>query len=303
VVSARNAEAAPSYAAYVGRLLGDAGIAQLLLDLGFPGPESYPEFEALTAVPHRKILRIDTLISQLIRERTGFSDFTEGFEERIRAGVRDGGVVALKSYIAGKTGLGVEPVCSAEAAAAEYGDFVAGGGLLTKAFNDFVFLRAAGLCIELDVPLQVHASVVGGSTIRMDLVRPSLLQPFLRHGRGRELKLVLVHGGFPWVEEAAMLAVMFPRVWLDTSLFSSFLPAAAAPKLLDILRLAPASRVLYASDAAFIPEMHWFTALIGREAVSRAADTLRREGFLTRAEALEAARLILAENARGLYRV
>ena len=45
VVIARNAMAGASYAKYVNRLLKDVGIEHLLLDLGFPGPQTYPEFE------------------------------------------------------------------------------------------------------------------------------------------------------------------------------------------------------------------------------------------------------------------
>jgi len=302
VIQARNARAAPDYGRYMDGLFAAANIAVLLLDLGFPGPDSYPEFDGLTSIPRRKILRVDTLASSLARERPGFEEFWARLDGAVRAAVSGDGVVALKSYIAGRTGLAVEPAGEPDARD-RYPEFLDGRSHEAKAFWDYLFARTADLCAELDIPLQVHASVLGGSTIAMDQVRPSLLQPFLRERKATGLKLVLVHGGFPWVEEAAMLAISFPRVWLDMSLWTPFLPASAAAKLLDILRVAPPSKVLYASDGAIVPELHWFSALTGREAVGRVLDVLRREGSMTPRQAVEAATMILCGNSKSLYRL
>ncbi|MDP2860068.1 MAG: amidohydrolase family protein [Bacillota bacterium] len=291
-----------SYAAYVDGMLKAANIEALVLDLGFPGPDTYPEFEALTDIPRRLILRETWLSNTLAKEQLGFKEFLRRFDAYVENEVRVKGSAGLKSYIAATTGLGVEPASEASAET-QYPEFLAGKARQTKAFNDFMFCRAADHCIDMDVPLQVHTCIFGGRNLTMEAVRPSLLQPFLQHRRGANLKLVLVHGGFPWVEEAAALAALFPDVWLDMSQWVVWNPLMAAQRLLTILTIAPANRVMYGSDGAFIPEFHWFGALTGREAVAQAMTELVRGEFLDEAQALTMARMILADNARALYRL
>lgn len=300
--SAAGSHAGGSYAAYVDGMLKAANIESLVLDLGFPGPDTYPEFEALTDVPRRLILRESWLSNTLAKEQLGFKEFLRRFDDYVENEVRVKGACGLKSYIAATTGVGVEPASEASAEA-QYPEFLAGKARQTKAFNDFMFCRVADHCIDLDVPLQVHDCIFGGRNLTMEVVRPPLLQPFLQHRRGANLKLVLVHGGFPWVEEAAALAALFPDVWLDMSQWVVWNPLMAAQRLLSILSIAPANRVMYGSDGAFIPEFHWFGALIGREAVAQTMAHLVHDGFLDEAGALVMARMILADNARALYRL
>lgn len=302
VMAARAAKAGGSYASYVDGVLQAANIEALILDLGFPGPATYPEFEALTAIPRRLILRETWLTGMLAKEQLGFKEFLRRFDGYVENEIRCRGAVGLKSYIAATTGLGVEPASEASAEA-QYPDFLAGNARRTKAFNDFMFYRTAGHCIDMDVPLQVHDCIFGGRDLVMGNVRPSLLQPFLRDGAGERVKLVLVHGGFPWVEEAAALAALFSNVWLDMSQWVIWNPLLAAERLQSILSIAPLNRVMYGSDGAFVPEFHWFGALVGREVVRKTMEVLVRGGFLDEAQALAAAGAILSENARALYRV
>jgi len=71
-----------------------------------------------------------------------------------------------------------------------------------------------------------------------------------------------------------------------------------AEALREALELAPVSKLLYASDAARTPELYLLAAMWWREAL---AEVLSEA--LQPPQAVEAARLILRENAFALYRL
>ena len=100
---------------------------------------------------------------------------------------------------------------------------------------------------------------------------------------------------YPFVREAGWLAHVYGNVHFDLSLT---IPHVSRPAeaLREALELAPVSKLLYASDAARTPELYYLAAKWWREAL---AEVLPAE--LEPAEAEEAARLILRENAIGLY--
>ena len=102
---------------------------------------------------------------------------------------------------------------------------------------------------------------------------------------------------YPYVREAGWLAHVYGNVWFDLSLT---IPHVSYPAqaLRDALELAPVSKLLYASDAARTPELYWLAARWWRRALAEVLPEL-----LPEQEAEEAARLILRENARRLYRL
>jgi len=100
-------------------------------------------------------------------------------------------------------------------------------------------------CIELDVPLLVHAGV-------------SLPSMLLKHGhpfaldevanRYPGLKLIAAHAGVPWLAETIAVAVRHPNVFLDVSALPAFDPRAVTMVLAWCLREDLAERLLFGSD-------------------------------------------------------
>ena len=141
------------------------------------------------------------------------------------------------------------------------------------------------------LPVQVHAGF-GDSDLHLPHSDPGYLKPLIE--RFRETPFVLLHC-YPFVREAGWLAHVYGNVYFDLSLT---IPHVSRPveALREALELAPVSKLLYASDAARTPELYYLAAKWWREAL---AEVLSAE--LEPAEAEEAARLILRENAIGLY--
>ena len=99
---------------------------------------------------------------------------------------------------------------------------------------------------------------------------------------------------YPFVREAGWLAHVYGNVYFDLSLT---IPHVARPAEMvrEALELAPASKLLYASDAARTPELYYLAATWWRAALADVLPELYGD------DAEWAARRILRENALELY--
>jgi predicted TIM-barrel fold metal-dependent hydrolase len=158
---------------------------------------------------------------------------------------------------------------------------------------------ALGVAAELRLPFQIHTGF-GDSEIRLVESNPLLLEELLRSPAGSAGRIVLIHGSYPWHEEAAFLATTKPNVWADVSLFNIFSPASVGDRLFRMVDLAPVDRLLMATDGFHEPELYWFAALILREGWQRVRDRLRQAGARDR-WLEEAERKMFEANARELY--
>jgi len=136
------------------------------------------------------------------------------------------------------------------------------------------------------LPVQVHCGF-GDSDLHLWRADPSYLKPLVESFR--DTQFVLLHC-YPFVREAGWLAHVYGNVWFDLSLT---IPHVSRPvaALEEALELAPISKLLYASDAARTPELYLLAATWWRDAL---AEVLMDEAD---------ARLVLRENAIGLYRL
>ena len=141
------------------------------------------------------------------------------------------------------------------------------------------------------LPVQVHCGF-GDWDLHLPRADPGWLKPLIE--RFRETPFVLLHC-YPFVREAGWLAHVYGNVWFDLSLT---IPHVSRPAeaLREALELAPASKLLYASDAARTPELYLLAAAWWREAL---AEVLIET--LPTAAAEKAGRMILRDNALALY--
>jgi uncharacterized protein len=140
------------------------------------------------------------------------------------------------------------------------------------------------------LPLQVHCGF-GDSDLHLWRADPSLLKPLIE--RFRATPFVLLHC-YPFVREAGWLAHVYGHVYVDLSLTIPHV-WRGAEMLRQALELAPASKLLYASDASRAPELYYLAAKWWREALAEVLPEL----FEDNAE--EAGRRIQRENALELY--
>jgi len=306
VVEARNrAIADQGYAAYA-RSLHQAGrIETLIVDDGHPlPPVNLERFRAETGVEIVPIFRIEVLIQQLLDEEGGWAEFQRAYDEGIALALSDGGYKGLKSIIAYRTGLDIDPGSRSSdqgmIALEKIRRARGRGGDAIKNLRDHLFCRAIERCIDFDVPLQVHTGM-GDWEVHLAACRPALLMELLRYPAYRACKVLLVHTGYPYQAEAGYIANVLPNIWCDLSEGLPYAGNAGKRIIAEVLEMAPPSRVCYGSDTYGTPEPFYTSALLGKQALVQALQDLIDDRFMTEAEARDIAKMIFSENARELY--
>jgi len=97
------------------------------------------------------------------------------------------------------------------------------------------------------------------------------------------------------------MAAVWPQVHVDLSLAMPFLGAGSVPPLIEMLSLAPSTKLLYGSDLGGMPELLAVGADWGRASLGEALGWLVERDEVTQDAARGMARQILAHNAAALY--
>jgi len=300
------ARATMSADALARRLLGEANIAGLLVDHGYQADKTWPPAELATRVPCRvwPILRLEVLAQTLIVQHETLDAVLDAYSavvERARAE----GFVGLKSIIAYRTGLAVQPT-SRDAAAAAFGPVKERARrdgrvrLATKPLNDYFLLRALEIAQRQGLPVQIHTGF-GDADLDLRESNPLHLRPLLESGHYTNVPFVLLHASYPYVRELGYLAALYANVHADVGLAIPHVAAEIPAMLRQLLGLAPTSKVVYSSDASQIPELYWLAARWGRRGLGMVLDELMALGALDAAQALEVGRRVLGGNAARIY--
>ena len=305
VVEARNQAVDAGYREYVRKLYGDAGIEEIVFDFGVPLPIlPMAEVKAELPIDITPVFRIEPLIAQLLKTDLGWAEFKRTFDDTVNNALTNNGYRGLKSIIAYRTGLDISPLSRTADQGAQALDAIRrglGGGSMKK-LRDHLVCRAMEICMEHDVPMQIHTGM-GDFEVNLVLCRPSFLMELLRFPTFRGCRVLLVHSGYPYHREAAYMSNVLPRVYCDVSEGIPFAGNAAKDIFTGVMALAPLNKICYGSDGYTLPEINYSSAKLGKMALAQALDELVESDFLSDADAQEAAGLILAGNARELYRV
>jgi predicted TIM-barrel fold metal-dependent hydrolase len=243
------------------------------------------------------------LIEQLILDSTDFMGFLDSY----RAGISDlrvRGIVGLKSVIAYRTGLQIDAVDSSAAAVAfaDVRETARREGRLriaSKPLLDHLIVLAVEESARQRVPIQFHTGL-GDPDLDLTKVDPAALR-LIFSDRFRAAPIVLLHTGYPYVRSLAYLAAMFPNVYADMGEAILFAAGEATQITRELLGLAPASKILFSTDASLVPELYWVGARLGRRALGRVLDEHIADGAIDERTALDWAERILWRNSERVY--
>src|SRR6266508_5417060 len=288
------------------RQLFDAGnFRALLVDTGYRGLDSYDlvELSVVAGRPVETILRLETLMEQLIAESATFAQVEDALRAEVR-GARGRGIVGLKSIAAYRGGLHVAPRTFDQAAAAfpALKEIVRRYGrvrLSDRAVLDYLLRAALEEAGTAELPVQFHVAF-GDDDADLRTANPLEMRALLTDPAFRRVPFVLLHC-YPYVREAGYLAALYAHVFIDVSLTVPLTAHGCVAAFSEALELAPISKLLFATDAHSVPELFFAGALHGRRGLAQALDRLVAEDILSAAQAEEAAQDILARNAVKLY--
>jgi hypothetical protein len=276
-----------------------------LIDTGY-GADTTFDLDALrTLAPCRieEIIRLEPLIEQLILDSTDFPGFLDAYRASI-SDLRARAIVGLKSVIAYRTGLQLEAVDASTAAVAfaEVRETARRDGTLriaSKPLLDHLIVIAVEESARQGVPIQFHTGL-GDPDLDLTKVDPAALR-LIFSDRFRAAPIILLHTGYPYVRSLAYLAAMFPNVYADMGEAILFAAGEATQITRELLGLAPASKILFSTDASLVPELYWVGARLGRRALGRVLDEHIADGAIDERTALDWAERILWRNSERVY--
>jgi hypothetical protein len=303
VAAARHEAFGADPVAYNRRLWESANVAGLVYDEGYPQPSiGRDDFAAESAATVHRVGRIEPWIVALREEASSFVELEGRFEEELDRAAADPELVAFKSVIAYRTGLDVEEPAPDDYCERAFQNWRADGFAETrqnaKPLRDRLLRVALRAAKRHDRPVHIHCGG-GDPAIVLGHARPKDLFPLL--AEHDDQPVVLIHSGWPWLEEGAYVASILPQVYLEMSITMPWGSFAIDQKLEVLLGVAPPAKVLYGSDESTEPEVIWLSAQLGREALGRVLGSAAERGWLDANEARSIGEGVLAGNVRRLH--
>lgn len=302
----------PGYYRWV--LKDRARIAVSILNIGDDSPDR-ELFAPVACLDHYVMARTREELRNLEREsgRSIYSldDLTQALGQTLSRNI-ELGIVAVKSPIAYVRTLNFEYPSKPDAERAfarmfavpdvEHNDCVPmlGSGE-AKTLQDYMFHRLVQMCLEHDLPMQIHTGIHEGNGNYLRQSNPALLnEVFMKYPR---MRFDIFHAGYPYWDELGVMAKMFPGVHADLCWMNTISPAASRRALDEWLEVIPASKIFaFGGDYVYV-EGAYAHAKIARENVARVLADKIDEGYFTLQEARHVADLILRENANEFFRL
>ena len=164
---------------------------------------------------------------------------------------------------------------------------------------DFLTITALEKAADQGVPVQFYTAL-GDTDVDLLKAKPLRLRSILQDPAFREVPIILLHC-YPYLTETAYLSNMYGNVYFDLSMTLPVLNHTSKRALEDVLGMAPASKVLYGSDAPGIPDFLWLGAVSWRRALGGLlTDWVNHDG-MPESQAQLIAEQILYKNAEALY--
>ncbi len=307
VLAMRNSMSAD---ALLEHLLRAANIGTLVIDAAYPPASGCYTPEHMGELGHcriAKMLRLETLMQQLIITYDDFDEMLEHFSHEV-SHTREHGYCALKSIVAYRTGLNIfewsrdEAITSfaeARQQATQTGEL----RLAHKPLLDYLLHIAFRHASEQEIPVQFHTGY-GDSDTDMRLGNPLHLRTILERHDYQTMPVVLLHESYPYSQLGAYLAAIYPHVYFDLSYAIPFIEKLEMLAFTrQALSIAPASKLMYSSDGINIPELHWAAAIRSRSIIAQVFNEMIDADEIDEEQAYNLAQQILQGTAYSVYRL
>jgi predicted TIM-barrel fold metal-dependent hydrolase len=296
VSAERNRHASKDFAAYARQLYLDARIIGTVLDS--PLPLDDPVLDLFPC----KLLRLfhmNTALKTSLEQSESFPELLDNFQVALAKAVREDGFVGIKGHLAEEVGFGVEmdPVTKDSFSAAKAGDSEAFKGIYLEVFKQTLLQ-----CQELGIPMHIHTGMTGGLwNGPLHDADPFLLAPLLRQPKYLKTKVVLLHGGHPWIQHAGALAHILPHVWVDIGWTTPWTSLRLVEGYREVIAMTPLSKLMVGSGGHGTPEIAWLAAKTAKIALKEVLGDAVTLDLLDQARAEDVGRMILHDNAARLY--
>ncbi|MFD4820689.1 amidohydrolase family protein [Peribacillus butanolivorans] len=300
VVKERNIRAI-DFRIYTRDLFSDAKLSGVIADFGYPQPLlSKEDYADLCGARIWEIHRIEPVMVQLSQDCQNFAEFREKYRANLAGALKQDGIVGLKSIIAYRSGLEIAPK-DEKLAADEYEKFKENSYAKAKKLRDYCLHVAMEECTKSDKVMHIHTGIGDGEVV-LQKASPSFLIDMLRDEKYENTKVHLVHGGYPWIEEAAFIVSILPNVYMDLSLQNPFSGHGVKRILSQVFEFAPFDKVMYGSDAFTVPEMNWIGVHLFKECFEDVLNSWIDSDYMDSETAQAIGEMVLYRNFENVYR-
>jgi len=214
---------------------------------------------------------------------------------------------AVKTGAVGvKSGLAYQRILSYDNVAKSDAERVFSNGLNNvdsrerKVFQDFMMHAVCERCSKHRLPFQIHTGIQAGNYNTITNANPTHLTNLFQEYP--DVRFDLFHGGYPYVQEAGILAKYFPNVYLDACWLAHISPVAYKRALDEWLEIVPANKIFAWGGDHGIIEHSYASLMLCKELVSEVLAAKVASGCFSKKVAISVAEKIMGENAVKVYK-
>jgi len=170
-----------------------------------------------------------------------------------------------------------------------------------RPLQDYLVHRMVEIAGDLDVTVAFHTGMQASNWMNLDDTRPHRLWGLLNRHRG--VRFNLLHAGFPWCEETALIAKHLPNVYLDMAFVHLVSPRMAVRALKSFVDIVPRGKILGFGGDYWVVENVYGHLVLARRNIARAFSELVDESVLREDEARRWVRSLMHDAAIEAYRL
>ncbi|MHB8277901.1 MAG: amidohydrolase family protein [Candidatus Humimicrobiaceae bacterium] len=165
--------------------------------------------------------------------------------------------------------------------------------------QDYLIHHVINFAEEESIPVKIHTGMQDGYNNYINNSNPTLLLEIFNEYKNA--KFVIMHGGYPYVNETVAIAKMFKNVYIDTCWLHIISPTAARNFLHQLIEAVPSNKVFGFGGDYYIIEGSYGNLMFTKENIARVLSEKVDEHYFDLKEAIEYARRILYKNPKEFY--
>jgi hypothetical protein len=154
---------------------------------------------------------------------------------------KEAGCVSLKSAIAYDRPIAIETASAEDARAAMGFSKPEPPPPVVRKFQDYVFDTICDIAAELKMPFQIHTGLG-----LMTGTNPMQIQTLI--ARHPNTVFILMHGGYPWLDDICGLVHVYPNVVIDLCWLPLISPSAGIRALHELLEVCNGDKIVWGCD-------------------------------------------------------
>lgn len=289
-----------------GELCKRMGVKATALD----GKLDADQFVTLEEGPHKllHIGRMDMFIHEdrglletiEMHPTTDFDEWVEHFKTRFR-GYQQAGAAGFKSGLAYNRRIEYSNPGKDIAAKIFKNGLLNANHSERTIYQDYMMNLLCQLCLEAGLPLQIHSGMHAGIGNTLENSKPTLLNDLF--GRYPELRVDLFHGGYPWIEQAGLMAKYFPNVFINGCWLMHISPSAYRRALVSWIETVPMTKIFAWGGDHDILEQSYASLILAKDLIIEVLADLVDQGYIDLELALHIARRILHDNGANFWKI